>query len=152
MDARRRHLLGGHASDLFEQLGIPARGERQLGREDGRAFPERVAVDAVLTDEQRNAEAVLRGEVHRAVDLRPENVEDGAGLTGVDEREVFAARVPQHQLADLLLEGHAAEQVGDTFFDGQGGIAVGGSGGMGEMCGMGGSWDKISCFLWKLGL
>src|ERR1035438_10883516 len=85
-----------------------------------------MAMDAVLADEQRNGEAVLRREVHRVVDPRAEDVEDGAGLTGVDEREV-SARVPHHQLAHLLLEGHAAEQVGDTFVDGQGGIAVRGS-------------------------
>jgi hypothetical protein len=46
-------------------------------------------------------------------------MEDGAWLTGVDEGKVFGARVPQDQLTDLLFEGHAVEQIGDPFFNGQ---------------------------------
>lgn len=59
---------------------------------------------------------------------------------GVEEREVLTARVPQHELSDLLFEGYVAGQVGDTFIDGQGGVTVGGSG-------HGGSRDKRSYFL-----
>ena len=83
-----------------------------------RVLPERVAVDAVLADEQRDAEAVLRGEVHRPADLRAEDVEERAGLARVDEREVLAPGVQHQQLSDLLLERHAVEQVGDALVDG----------------------------------
>jgi hypothetical protein len=132
VDARRRHLLGSHAPHLLDQLGIPTCGERELSGKNGRALPERVPVDTVLSNQQRDPEALLRREVHRTVDLRAEDVEDRPRMAGIDEREVFAARVPQHQLADLLLERHAAEQIGDALVHAQSGIAIRrrGSGGL----------------------
>ena len=39
--------------------------------------------------------------------------------------EAAAARVELHHLADLLLEGHAGQQVGDALVGGQGRILVG---------------------------
>ena len=60
MDTGGRHFFGGYAPHLLDQLGIPTRGKRELSRKDGRAFPERVSVDAVLADQQRDPEAFLR--------------------------------------------------------------------------------------------
>ena len=124
VDAGRCHLLGGHAAHPLEQLRAPARGRRELRREDVGALPERVAVDAVLADEQRDPETVLRREVHGAADLRAENVQQRPGLPRVHERQVLAARVEHEQLPDLLLERHAGDEVGHALVDGEGGIPV----------------------------
>src|SRR4029079_16764357 len=102
---------GGDASDAFEELRIPARRHGELGGEDVGAFPERVAVDAVLADEERNPESVLRGEIHRGTDLRAEDVEQRSGLLRVDEGQVVAAGLEHQELPDLLLKRHAANQV-----------------------------------------
>ena len=88
-------------------------------------------MDAVLADEQRDGEAIPLREVHRAVDLRPEDVQERPRLARVDEGEVVAAGVEHQQLTDLLLEGHAADEVGDSLVDGQRGVAVRGRGGVG---------------------
>ena len=124
VDAGRGHLLGGHAAHPLEELGAPARGHGELRREDVGALPEGVAVDAVLADQERDPEAVLRGEVHRAADLRAEDVQQRPGLPRVDEGEVLAAGVEHQQLADLLLERHAGDEVGHALVDGEGGIPV----------------------------
>jgi len=79
---------------------------------------------AVLADQERDPEAVLRREVHRPADLRAEDVQQRTGLPRVDERQVLAAGVEHQQLADLLLERHPGDQVGDALVHGKGGIAI----------------------------
>lgn len=59
VDAGRRHLHRAHARDLFGQTKIPGAGHAQLGREDRGALPERMPVDAVLADQQRNTQPGL---------------------------------------------------------------------------------------------
>ena len=56
VDAGGRHLDGGGPRDLLDELRIPGGGHAELGREDRRPLPEGVAVDAVLADQERDAE------------------------------------------------------------------------------------------------
>ncbi len=125
VDAGGDHLGGRHPRHPFQQGGIPTTGQRQLGGEDGRALPERMPVDGVLADQQRNPQTVLGGQLHGLAGLLAPDMQDRPGLAGVDEGQVIGTRVPHDQLADLLLQGHAAEQVGHAFFDAQGWVAVG---------------------------
>ena len=46
--------------------------------------------------------------------------------------QIAAASIKLHHLADLLFEGHASEQIRDTFFGGQVGILVWQVGGVGH--------------------
>ncbi len=90
-------------------------------------------MNAVLADQERDPETVLRREVHRPADLRAEDVQQRPGLTRVDERQVLAAGVEHQQLADLLLERHAGDEVGHALVDGESGIPVRGRSG-GRLC------------------
>ena len=81
-------------------------------------------MDGVLADEQRDSEVLVRRKILRAADLLAENMQDCARVASVNERQVVAARVPQHDLADLLLERHAAEQIVDALIHAQRGIAI----------------------------
>ena len=124
--ARGGYFLGGGAACGLYLFGIPADGHAELLREDGGARPEGVAVDAVVTDDQRNAEAGLG--VHgfdRAGQVGGRGVQDGADVL-VDDQivQIAAAGVKLHHLTDLLFEGHAAEQVRDAFFGGKFGVLV----------------------------
>ena len=134
MHAGGGDLLGGGAARGLDLGRVEAGGHAQLGGEDGGAGPEGIAVDAVVADDQRNAETGLR--VHgfdRAGQVRGGGVQDRADVL-VDDQvvQVAAARVKLHHLADLLFEGHASEQIGDALFGRQVGILVWQVGGVGH--------------------
>ena len=119
-------FLGGGAACRFDLGRVEADGHAQLRGEDGGAGPEGVAVDAVVADDQRDAETGFGvhgfdgfGQVGGA------GVQDRADVLVDDEIvQVAAACVELHHLADLFLKGHAAEQVGDAFLGGQVGVSV----------------------------
>ena len=60
MHAGGGDLFGGGAARGLDLGRVEAYGHAQLGGEDGGAGPEGIAVDAVIADDQRNAEAGLR--------------------------------------------------------------------------------------------
>ena len=88
VDPGRRDLDRGRTGDPLEQRGIPGAGHAELGREDGRARPERVAVDAVVGGQQRNAEPCPLGQFHG---LRHRARESRAGPT----RPAWPTRCPR---------------------------------------------------------
>ena len=61
--AGRGDFFGGGTAGRFDGLRVPAQRHAELGGEDRGAGPEGVAVDAVVADDQRNAETGLG--VHR---------------------------------------------------------------------------------------
>ena len=73
-------------------------------------------MDAVVADDQRDVQTgLLVDHLHRARQVGRAGVQDGADVLVDDEVfEITAARVELHHLADLLFEGHAREQVGDS--------------------------------------
>ena len=81
-------------------------------------MPRRVFVFTVSTARGRSA-----GEVCR--------IEPTCLLT-IEVIQIAAASIKLHHLADLLFEGHASEQIRDTFFGGQVGILVWQVGGVGH--------------------
>ena len=134
MHAGGGDLLGGGAAGGLDLLGIPADGHAKLLGEDGGARPERVAVDAVVADQHGDIQACfgVHG-LHHAGQVLGPGVQDRADMLVHDEIvEVGAAGVQLHHLADLLLQGHAAEQVRDALLNGQVGVLVGHGGFIGH--------------------
>ena len=134
MHAGGGDLFGGGTARGLNLGRVEACCHAELGWEDGGAWPEGIAVDAVVADDQRNAEAGLR--VHgldRAGQVRGGGVQNRADVL-VDDQviQIAAASIKLHHLADLLFEGHASEQIRDTFFGGQVGILVWQVGGVGH--------------------
>ena len=126
MDAGGGDFLGGGASGFLDLLRIPGGGHAELLREDGGARPEGVAVDAVVADDQRDAQSGLAVDgFDRARQVFGGSVQNRADVL-VDDQivKVAAAGVELHHLADLLLEGHASKQVRDALFGGQFGVLV----------------------------
>ena len=111
MHAGAGDLLGGHAGGILDCLRIPAACHAELRREDRGARPERISVNAVIADEQRNTQT-------RLVAYYPRRTHEIVGR-GVQNRphmavhneigELATARVELHHLPHLLLESHAAE-------------------------------------------
>ena len=126
MHAGGGDLFGGGTARGLNLGRVEACCHAELGWEDGGAWPEGIAVDAVVADDQRNAEAGLR--VHgldRAGQVRGGGVQNRADVL-VDDQviQIAAASIKLHHLADLLFEGHASEQIGDALFGRQVGILV----------------------------
>ncbi len=63
MDACRRHFERSHPSTTLDEVRVPAARHRELGRQDRRARPERVAVNAVVCHQQRNLQPRALGEL-----------------------------------------------------------------------------------------
>lgn len=109
-------FFGGRAADCLHCGGVPAGRHAQLRGEDGGSRPEGVSVDAVVADEQRDAEACFG--VHGfdgARQVRRAGVQNRADVFGDDQIiEVAVAGIELHHLPDFLFEGHASEQVGDA--------------------------------------
>ena len=134
MHAGGGDLFGGGTARGLNLGRVEACCHAELGWEDGGAWPEGIAVDAVVADDQRNAEAGLR--VHgldRAGQVRGGGVQNRADVL-VDDQviQIAAASIKLHHLADLLFEGHASEQIGDALFGRQVGILVWQVGGVGH--------------------
>lgn len=134
MHAGGGDLFGGGTARGLDLGRVEACCHAELGWEDGGAWPEGIAVDAVVADDQRNAEAGLR--VHgldRAGQVRGGGVQNRADVL-VDDQviQIAAASIKLHHLADLLFEGHASEQIGDALFGRQVGILVWQVGGVGH--------------------
>ena len=124
-------FLGRHRADLLDQVGIAHRAEADIVREDRRANDIRVAVDSVRSPHDRDTKSAVtlvdRSEVKGVGGGEPvgrggEIVAVGAAVAAHQDRaEIIglhilwrdAAQVGLHQLADLLLQGHAGKQVGD---------------------------------------
>ena len=109
-------FFGGCAADCLHCGGVPAGRHAQLRGEDGGSRPEGVSVDAVVADEQRDAEACFG--VHGFDGARQigwAGVQNRADVFGDDQIiEVAVAGIELHHLPDFLFEGHASEQVGDA--------------------------------------
>ncbi len=119
MHAGGGDLFGGGTARGLNLGRVEACCHAELDGGDGGAWPEGIAVDAVVADDQRNAEAGFR--VHgldRAGQVRGGGVQNRADVlvlrSGHPDRrcEHQAASIP----ADLLFEGHASEQIGDALF------------------------------------
>ena len=119
MNSGRNDFFSGHASHLFEQVSVPTGSHRQLSWENSRPFPEGMSMNGIFANDQRNAEAVLRCQVHGAIQFLAEDVQNGARNTGVDERQVVIAGVQHHDLPNLFFKGHATEQVFHALFHAQ---------------------------------
>jgi hypothetical protein len=124
VDAGRGDLDGGGPGDPLDQPGVPAGGHRELGREDRRAGPEAVPVDAVLGGDQRDAEPGAGGQVDGLQHALRRGVQDRTGEPRADRVLQVAARVELEHLPDLLGQGHPAEQIGDALLHAERGITV----------------------------
>jgi len=146
--AGRGDFFGGGTAGRFDGLRVPAQRHAELGGEDRGAGPEGVAVDAVVADDEWDAETGLG--VHGfdgARQVLGAGVQDGADVLVHDELvEVATAGVELHHLADLLFEGHAGEQVGDALGGGQVGVLVGQRFDCGFRCGRGHGCVRLSGF------
>ena len=134
MHAGGGDLLGGGAAGGLNLLGIPADRHAELLGEDGGARPERVAVDAVVANQHGDVQTGfgIHG-LHHTGQVLGAGMQDRADMLVHDEVvEVGAAGVELHHLADLLLQGHAAEQVRDALRNGQVGVLVGHGGFIGH--------------------
>ncbi|MND36890.1 hypothetical protein D3C80_275590 [compost metagenome] len=104
------------SADLGDCVHVPARGQGQADRED-RA----VAVDHVIGEEHRNLQATAPGCVlHRTVLGAGDRVERTADAPRCDFfanhfARHFRADADQAQLADFLVQGHLAHQVGNKY-------------------------------------
>src|SRR5690606_21780708 len=85
--------------------------------------PERVAVDAVLTDEQGNPQAGLLQKLVRLEDVVARGVQQGSGVAREHRVRAVDARIELQHLTDLLLDRHAGQKVGDAFGGREGGVA-----------------------------
>ena len=122
VDSGRRDLGRRRAGDPLQQGGIPGAGHGQLSREDCRARPERVAVDAVLGRKQRNAEPRPLGQFHDLRHSRRRHVQHRPGQLGRhDVRQVLVLSVEHQQLPDLLRQAHPGQQVLDPRLHGASG-------------------------------
>ena len=105
------YLLGGGTACGLHLGRVEACGHAQLGGEDGGAGPEGIAVDAIVADDQWDAEACLG--IHgfdRAGQIGRAGMQDGADMLADDEViQIAVSSVELHHLADLLFEGHTAE-------------------------------------------
>lgn len=127
MHTRGRDLFGSCPAHRFNLVRIPACRHAQLFGEDCRAGPEGVSVDAVVADDQGNAETCLRvdglGRSRKGVRT---GVQDRADVPVHNQVvQVAGACVELHHLPDLFFQGHAGEQVVDAFFNRQIRVAVG---------------------------
>ena len=119
-EALGRRFERGDARGALPQIDVEGRGLRQRDRKH-RA----VAVDDVVAEEQGNAEAGLldRHALHLAGELGAVEIQHAAELAGLERRHV----IPGHdraghghvgrehiELADLLLDGHGAEELLDA--------------------------------------
>ncbi|MNY00301.1 hypothetical protein D3C86_1327880 [compost metagenome] len=108
-------FLAGDARGLLDHGHVPARRQAEADREHGA-----MAVHHVIGEENGNLQAaLLRGGVlERAVVGPGHRVEGAAHAAGGDFLDQLRLRhvladADEPQLADLLLQGHLADQVGD---------------------------------------
>ncbi len=125
VDAGRGDLDRGRARDLLHERGVPRRGHAELRGEDRRADPERVAVDAVLGEQQGDAQPRPPGELVRGEDVLRRGVQQRARVLLEHRGADAVARVELEHLADLLGQRHAGEEVLDAVGHGHGGVEVG---------------------------
>ncbi len=111
MDAGGGDLFGGGASRGLYLGGVPARGHAELGGKYGGTGPEGISVNAIVADDQRDAETGLRIDgFNGAGKVRRAGMQNRADVFVDDEFvQISAACVELHHLADLLFEGHAAQ-------------------------------------------
>jgi hypothetical protein len=69
VDAGRGGLDGGRARHPLHEPGVPGGGHAELGRVDRRTLEERVAVDAVLRDQQGDAQRCAGDELVLALEV-----------------------------------------------------------------------------------
>ena len=119
VQAGGRDLDGGDARHRLGRLGVPRRRDAELGGEDRRPAPERVPVDGVVRDEQRDAQPGALDGVERLEDALRRGVEDRADVHAEDEVLDTRLRVELEHLAGLLGQRHAAQQVRDALRDRQ---------------------------------
>ncbi len=83
-------------------------------------------MNAVIADEQRNTQTRLVAHYPRRThEIVGRGVQNRAHMAVHNEiRELATARVELHHLPHLLLESHAAEQVGDARGNRQGRIQI----------------------------
>lgn len=125
VDAGRRDLDGRRPGDALHEVGVPGRGHAELGGVDRGTLPEGVPVDAVLRDEQRDAQARPLGQLGRFEDALGRGVQDRPGVHVLDEVPYPVLRVQLEHLTDLLGQGHPTDEVVDALRDGQSGVEVG---------------------------
>ena len=119
VDAGRRDFDGRGARDPLDQVGVPRCRHAELRREDRGALPERVAVDAVLADQQRDPQPRLQRQLAGTQHAFGRRVQDRADVLAQHMVVEVVARVELHHLPDLLFDRHAAEQVRDAVGDRQ---------------------------------
>lgn len=127
MRAGGGHFTRRRPRHVPHQLGIERRRQAELRRKNGGAGVERVAVNAVFTDQQRNTEPCSLSGVHRRLEPLVENVKERAGRIFLHLLHRLAAPVELHHLADFFGQRHAREQVFYAGFDGQAGIEIRGA-------------------------
>jgi hypothetical protein len=55
-------------------------------------------------------------------------MQNRAGKTVIDKREILGSRVPHDELADFFLQGHTSKQIGYAFFHAEGWVQISGFG------------------------
>ena len=75
-------------------------------------------MDAVLADQERDAQTRAVGQLARAEHALRRGVQDRPGVLAQHLVLEIVACVEAEHLTDLLLEGHPAEQIGDPLIDG----------------------------------
>ena len=78
MRAGGRHFAGGDARARLDGIDAPGASLTELRREDSRARVKGMPVNAVLADEERDAEARLGRDVHRGGEIVGEDVKQRA--------------------------------------------------------------------------
>jgi hypothetical protein len=122
------HLARRDAAHLAQQVRIPRASHGERARKDGRTLVERMPVNGVLGDEQRDAEARLECGLERGLEGVVQDVQERARRVPLHLPYRIVAPVELQHLPDLFGQCHAFEQVVEAPVDGLRGIAINGRG------------------------